>query len=196
MTTYDQVLEYIRGRGPDFMNAVRVVEEHQLNAKAAYDTPVYGTTMPDSWYLLLRNYADMQAIKMPSMVTRAINDIMSPDAQVEKAAEEGVAVSEIRRRLIKQAFPWLPDWKWKVARPIKSTPKPGEQKLTRTEERELLKKIVTTKLAGTVEFVLPLDVYDYLMDRGMEKGMTAAELIKETIIKNARQKMEATNAEG
>lgn len=161
---------------------------HTGDAKPIPFTNFYGATVPAAWYQLLHLSAGMGKMKVQSMVKEAVEAIASPDEQLVMANNEGVTRSHIVRRLIKEAFPWLPEWNYEMykRKAMKNTPKaPSMVKAKEETDAKILQRAATESRQ-----VFSPEVYAELVELARMKDMSPDEYIKAMITKHVEKYME------
>lgn len=163
------------------------VAKHTADRKPYEHSNIYGTTLPDTWCLLLQLCANVSGRKLQPMVKEAVEAIASPDEQLVMANKEGVTRSHIVRRLITEAFPWLPEWNYEKykRKAMKNTPKaPSIVKAKEETDAKVLQRAATESRQ-----VYSSEVYAELVELARMKDMSPDEYIKAMITKHAEKSM-------
>lgn len=176
--TRSELEAYIRATrdNPDsFINQLYSMPEDS-KADTTQGSSVYGCTFPITWMTTLAIVAQSKKMGIHTLVQTELEKLMSREQMVDASIAEGVTLTEIKRRLMVQAFPCLPKWSWPVRNATKSTPRHGQPSFKQKAV------IIKEKAPTQIEFILPVDEFLVLKEQAMARAEMPSEFARRVIM--------------
>lgn len=189
----DELEAYIRSTKPEPEATINYIYGMDLHAKPDCEREgknnktipsVYGVTMPAEWRVALINIAEAKGVGLHALLPQELEKLKSRDEMIDMANDQGVTLTEIKRRLMVKAFPCLPQWEWEVKHAVRATPKKGQPTIKQRNA------VIRSKPDTYIEMVLPPDVYAVIKAQAHLRAELPNELAKRIIVAYAKKHME------
>lgn len=157
---------------------------------------VYNTPIPPEWYAILLQKAQAANVPIYTLVRTAIDRIMPRHVQIAEAEKRNTTIMDVKRRLIKKAFPDLPEWDYPVCVRTARTPTVADDEakhqakmfIRQQKQLERINRVSDKRVANQVTFPLPPDEMVKLGAKAgglstVDKTITVSELARSVVRK-------------